>query len=184
MAKSRTFKPLYGGTSGTKAEQAYYAAFKEKYKGIAQAQQSWLDEVLRTKKLRLASGLIVYWPDTRLQGSGFITNTTQICNLPVQSLATADMMPIAITYQWHRMKMAEMQSFLVNTIHDSSIGEVHPKEVELYSDIGVQSFTSDTYFFMKEVYGIEWNVTMGAGVKIGTNWGEGEEIVHTKTPGE
>lgn len=183
-AKSRTFKPLYGGSSGTKAEQAYYAAFKEKYNGVAKAQQAWLDEVLRTKSLRLASGLKMYWPDTKMQGSGFITNTTQICNAPVQSLATADIMPIAITYQWYRMRQEELQSFLVNTIHDSSIGEVHPEETELYSRIGVKAFTEDTYFYMKRVYGIDWNVTMGAGVKIGKNWGQGKEILYTVKPGE
>ena len=31
-AKTHTFKPLYGGTSGTKAEQAYYKSFLKTYK--------------------------------------------------------------------------------------------------------------------------------------------------------
>ena len=37
QAKGHTFKPLYGGMSGTEDEKRYYAAFKEKYKGIRPA---------------------------------------------------------------------------------------------------------------------------------------------------
>lgn len=176
-AKVHTFKPLYGGSSGTKAEQAYYEAFKIKYSGVAAEQQSWLDEVLRTKKLRLASGLIMYWPTTTLQASGYITNREQICNAPVQSLATAEMMPVAITYMWHRMKAAGMQSFLVNTIHDSAIAEIHPEERELFTEVGVQAFTSDSYEYFKVMYDLDWDVPMGAGIKMGKHWGEGAEPI-------
>ena len=173
-AKPHTFKPLYGGSSGTKAEQAYYEAFKEKYSGVADAQRAWCDEVVRSKQLRLASGLILYWPTTTIQASGYITNSTQICNAPVQSLATAEMMPIAITYMWHRMKQAEMQSFLVNTIHDSAIAEIHPEERELFVEVGVQAFTTDSYDYFKTMYDLDWDVPMGAGIKMGAHWGEGK----------
>ena len=44
-AKADTFKPLYGGQSGTKAQQSYYAAFKSKYSGIADAQSAWINSV-------------------------------------------------------------------------------------------------------------------------------------------
>lgn len=176
-AKVHTFKPLYGGSSGTKAEQAYYEAFKIKYSGVAQTQQEWLDEVVRTKQLRLASGLIMYWPTTTLQSSGYITNREQICNAPVQSLATAEMMPVAITYMWHRMKLAQMESFLVNTIHDSAIAEIHPDERELFTEVGVQSFTSDSYEYFKVMYDLDWDVPMGAGIKMGEHWGEGAEPI-------
>lgn len=176
-AKVHTFKPLYGGSSGTKAEQAYYEAFKTKYSGVASEQQAWLDEVVRTKCLRLASGLILYWPTTVLQASGYITNREQICNAPVQSLATAEMMPIAITYMWHRMKMAEMESFLVNTIHDSAIAEIHPDERELFTEVGVQAFTTDSYEYFKVMYDLDWDVPMGAGIKMGKHWGEGAEPI-------
>lgn len=181
-AKAHTFKPLYGGTSGTEAEQAYYRAFKEKYSGVAAAQQSWLDTVVREKKLRLASGLLLYWPKCTIQKSGYITDQSQICNAPVQSLATAEMMPIAITYLWHRMKQEGMQSFLVNTIHDSAIGEVHPDEREKYAQVGAQAFGEDCCRYLDIVYGLKWNVPMGAGVKIGNHWGEGEEVVYTYEP--
>lgn len=182
-AKSHTFKPLYGGQSGTKAEQAYYAAFKIKYSGVAEEQQRWISEVVRSKSLRLASGLLLYWPQAVYSSSGYVAGQEQICNAPVQSLATAEMMPVAITYLWHYMKSADMQSFMVSTIHDSVISEIHPDERELYKEFAVKSFTTDCYSYLKVVYGLEWDVPMAVGIKLGEHWGEGEEEVYEREPG-
>src|SRR5210317_2265713 len=89
-AKAHTFKPLYGGKSGTDDEKRYYAAFEEKYSGISGTQKDWVHGVLRTKELTTEWGLKYYWPDTKMTQSGYITNTTSICNYPVQALATAE----------------------------------------------------------------------------------------------
>ena len=35
-AKAHTFKPLYGGVSGTEDQQRYYRAFKDKYRGVTE----------------------------------------------------------------------------------------------------------------------------------------------------
>src|SRR5207302_5590559 len=86
-AKPHTFKPLYGGMSGTAAEKRYYAAFRAKYKGVYEEQTRWTWEVLNKKQLRIASGLIFYWPDTEISRSGYISNTSSIFNYPVQSFA-------------------------------------------------------------------------------------------------
>lgn len=173
-AKEHTFKPLYGGTSGTKAEQAYYQAFKQRYPGIAGTQESWVDEVLRTKQLVTCTGLRFYWPDTRMTASGYITNTSSIYNYPVQSFATADIIPIAVVYMWHRMKY--MRSFMVNTIHDSTISEIHPDEIDQYKDVAFTAFTSDVYFYLDKVYNIQFNVPLGAEAKISPHWSDGKEI--------
>ena len=175
-AKSRTFKPLYGGESGTTAEKEYYAAFKEKYAGVAKAQELWISDVLAKKELVTCTGLKFYWPDTTRSKSGYVNNKRSICNYPVQSLATADIIPIAVTMLWHDMKDKEMESYLVNTIHDSAIAELNPRETELFSEIAVKAFTDYVYYYLKEVYNIEFFIPLGAGVKIGDHWSEGEEI--------
>lgn len=179
-AKAHTFKPLFGGTSGTDAEQEYYKAFQEKYKGIANAQKSWVQEVVRTKSLRLVSGLIAYWPDAKRQGSGWVTNTPQIYNLPVQSLATAEIIPIAVTKLWHDLKKHNMQSFLVNTVHDSAIAEIHPDEVLEFQDLSVRAFSDFVYKYLETVYNIQFNVPLGAGLKIGKHWGEADHELADK----
>lgn len=117
-----------------------------------------------------------YWPDTSMQGSGYVTNSTSICNYPVQGFATGEIIPIAVTYQWHRMKAANMESFLVNTIHDSSIGEINPKEIELYKEIGVLSYTTDVYRYLQEVYHIQFIAPLGVEIKLSPHWSDSSEI--------
>jgi len=173
-AKAHTFKPLYGGNSGTKAQRAYYAAFRERYGGIASTQQEWIHSVLANKKLTIPSGLTFRWPDTRLDGN-YITNTPSICNYPVQSYATADIIPIAVTKLWHEMKARELNSFLVNTVHDSAISELHPDEHEEFKDIAFDAFTNYVYYYLQEVYNDAFTVPLGAEIKIGGHWSEGEE---------
>lgn len=170
-AKSHTFKPLYGGSSGSKAEQRYYQAFKDKYPGITGAQEAWKQAVLSTKQLVTCTGLIFYWPDTHMTRSGYITNTTSICNYPVQMFATADIIPIAVTYMYYRMQDKKLQSFLVNTVHDSAISEVHPDEKDVMKELYEYTFTTDVYEYLRAVYNIEFNVPLKADVKFSTHWG-------------
>lgn len=176
-AKAHTFKPLFSGTSGTEAEKEYYEAFKKKYNGIAKTQEGWVNEVAKTKQLRIASGLIVYWPDAKRTPTGWVNNSTQIYNLPIQSLATAEIIPIAITKLWHDLKDNNMESFLCNTVHDSGIAEIKPSEVLQFQDISVRAFSEFVYKYLETVYNIQFNVPLGAGLKIGYHWGEGDEEV-------
>lgn len=171
-AKAHTFKPLFGGESGTKAEKEYYSAFKQKYNGVAQTQSAWRDEVLRNKELITITGLRFFWPDTEVTRTGYITNTSSIFNYPIQSFATADIIPIAVTYLWHHMR--GMKSYLVNTIHDSAIAEISPDEVELFRDVSVKALTYDTYEYLWNVYKIQMNVPLGAGLKIGKRWSDAD----------
>ena len=170
-AKAHTFKPLYGGESGTENEQEYYRAFKTKYKGITDMQTRWKDEVLKTKQLRTITGLIFYWPDTHITRSGYITNTTAICNYPVQMFATADIMPIAVRCLWQRLRSSKMKAFLVNTIHDSAIGEVPDDEIEQYKLYAEEAFNKDSIEFIEKLYGIEINLAFDSEHKISSHWG-------------
>jgi DNA polymerase I-like protein with 3'-5' exonuclease and polymerase domains len=174
-AKSRTFKPLYGGLSGTSAERTYFESFRHKYSGITAEQERWKTRVEKTKKLRIPSGLIFYWPDTKWEGSDkkpYLRNTTSICNFPVQSLATADIIPIAVVSLYNMLKEQEMRSFIVNTIHDSVIMEVHPDEVEGVERLAEVAFDYSVTSYLKEVYNIDWNVPLEIEAKFGSYWNE------------
>ena len=171
-AKAHTFKPLYGGTSGTPTQQQYYNAFKARYTGIADTQQGWTQCVLRDKFLRTEWGMKYYWPDTRLCKSGYITNSTSIYNYPVQAFATAEIIPCALVAAWHRMR--GMESFMVNTVHDSIIAELHPDEVGLWHDVAKQCLIHDSYKMIEALYGVRLTVPLGAGVTVGTHWGSKE----------
>lgn len=177
-AKEHTFKPLYGGSSGTEAEQAYYRWFKERYSGIADTQQRWINTVLMTKELETEWGLKYYWPDTKMDRSGYVTNTTAICNYPVQAMATAEVIPLALIFMWHRLKRMgrNVGIVLVNTIHDSIIAEVKPSWASKFHELSKQCLIDDAKYAMRSLYGIELVCPLGCGVKIGTHWGQGEEF--------
>jgi DNA polymerase I-like protein with 3'-5' exonuclease and polymerase domains len=172
-AKAHTFKPLYGGKSGTAEQKRYYSTFEEKYSGVSGTQRNWCYRVLRTKELETEWGLKYYWPTTKMTESGYITNTTSICNYPVQALATAEIIPAAMVCAWHRMR--DMESFLVNTVHDSIIAEVHPDEVDLWHTIAKQCLITDAYMMMENLYDLHLTVPLGAGVMLGTHWGSKDE---------
>jgi DNA polymerase I-like protein with 3'-5' exonuclease and polymerase domains len=169
-AKSRTFRPLYGGKSGTKAEAAYCKFFQEKYNQIYKTQEGWTWEVLKTGKLVTPYGMIFYWPGTRISSTGYIDNTTTIFNLPVQGFATAEVVPLALVAFWHRTKDLELE--ITNTVHDSIVAEVSPKDAELSSKIAVQCMTTDVYDLLMKLYKYEWTVPLAAEIKIGERWGE------------
>jgi DNA polymerase I-like protein with 3'-5' exonuclease and polymerase domains len=176
VAKTHTFKPLYGGSSGTEAEQAYYLAFREWYPGVAAAQQRWINDVLLSKKLETEWGLVFYWPDTRMTESGYITNTPSICNYPVQSFCTAEIIPLALVCMWHRLRrMENVLMRLVNTVHDSIVAEFPPEEADLFHALSVQCMKEDATEMVRKLYGIELFVPLGCGVKIGDRWGSGKE---------
>lgn len=167
-AKSRTFKPLYGGKFGTEEEMVYYAAFREKYPGITAWQQRNEAICLQYKAMTTCTGLKFYFPSCRMVGD-YNPDWPSICNYPVQSLATAEIIPIAVTYLWHVMK--EMQAFLSNTVHDSVVFEAPDEELEQMYELCNWAFLDAVYEYLELVYGLQFNVPLGLGFTVGTHWG-------------
>ena len=171
-AKAHTFKPLYGGASGTANEKTYYETFAKKYSGVSGTQRQWARDVLRDKSLTTEWGMKYHWPNVKLTRSGYITNTTSIYNYPVQAFATAEIIPCSLVCAWHRMK--DMKSFLVNTVHDSLIAEIHPDELDNWHEIARKCLIEDAYALVQRIYGISITVPLGAGVMIGSHWANSE----------
>lgn len=178
-SKEHTFKPLYGGSSGTEDEKRYYSAFKERYEGISSTQTEWINEVLETKRLITEWGMRYYWPYCKRMPDGYVTNSTSICNYPVQALATAEIIPIALCYFWHRLKRTSLLMMIVNTVHDSIICELPEEEEQAFHELCKQCLISDVYYMLDKLYGIKFTVPLGAGVKVGDYWSEGEEKKYT-----
>lgn len=177
-AKPYTFKPLYGGMSGSPKERKYYEAFRREYSGVYNTQQGWVYKVLADKALRIQSGLIFYWPDTKITRSGYVENTPSIFNYPVQSFATADIVPLCVIAVWHRLGRCprdEERIRLVNTVHDSVVAEVPKSMLQYYKGVLEQAFTKDIYLLVERLYGRTIKVPLGVGIKAALHWGEGEE---------
>jgi DNA polymerase I-like protein with 3'-5' exonuclease and polymerase domains len=179
LSKRFTFKPLFAGESGTKEEQAYYTSFKERYAGITSVQQRWMDEALVKKSVALPWGMEFFFPHTKMSGEGYQSYKTNICNYPVQSFATADIIPIAITYTWHEMKQHKLRGYIANTVHDSVEIEAPSEEKEKINEILKESFTKVCYTYIKEVYKMNFKTPLGVGIVWGSHWGVGKESEFT-----
>jgi len=174
-AKAHTFKPLYGGVSGTPAQQAYYTAFKEKYEKVAEWHKELEKEAVKTKEIKLPSGRTYSFPDARWTEWGAATNRTAICNYPVQGFATADLLPIALVKLDKVMRELKMQSVICNTVHDSIVLDVHPDEKDQCIKVLSEAMLSISDG-SKARYGLEYDMPIGIELKIGNNWLDLTEI--------
>lgn len=176
-AKPETFKPLYGGSKGTPAQERWYEAFKRRYPDLAKTQENWVYEVLERKYLTTAWGMRYYWPSIRISSTGYVNNGSAIYNYPIQALATAEIIPIAITYFWHAVRAEGLNEVIIpiNTVHDSLVCEIHPDHAEDFRRIATESFGPRVLRYLTTVYGIDFDVPLGTGIKIGEHWGEGVE---------
>ena len=177
-AKAKTFRPLYGGSSGTPKEKKYYKAFREAYPKIYETQTAWTLEVAKNKTLRIASGLIFYWPDTEVKQSGYVTNTTSIFNYPIQSFSW-DVIAMTLRDVWEQLDGIDAR--ILNTQHDSIILEVSEASVEHVETILVEAFTSRIYTIIYTLFSHEIKVPLAVGLKYGSHWGEGSETKHEAT---
>ena len=164
-----TFKPLYGGRKGTPAQERYYAEFRRWFPGIAATQEGWTEEVLMTGELRLPWGMTFYWPGTKISRSGYIDNTASIYNYPIQSLATAEIMPVAVVYLYHRLRSALPSARIVNMVHDSTVADIpsHSEAPGAWLACGIQAYGADVYDYLRIVYNMEWKTPFGLGTKVG-----------------
>lgn len=169
-AKPTTFRPLYGGSQGTPGQLRYFKWWREFHGELEEVQEGWTYEVLKTKRLVTPWGLRYYWPYTRMSADGYIDNKTNIYNYPVQALATAEIIPVACVYMWHRMNYMGLRAVMTNTVHDSGIGECPDNEREIIKQLGFWCFTMDVYEYLEAVYNLDFNVPLGAEVKIGSRW--------------
>ena len=168
-AKAHTFAPLYGATGfGRSAAQAtYYKHFTDKYKEINLWHSRLAKEAIGSKKITIPSGREFSFPDVVRRGNGSVTSFTQIKNYPVQSFATADIVPLIMLEIDARLD--NMQSCIVNTVHDSIVIDVHPNESSQVHEV-IESVNREMKHIIDRQYQIDFNVPLLLESKIGNNW--------------
>lgn len=174
-AKAHTFKPLYGGNTGTDKEIEYYRFFLRKHKGIAKWHDKLQNEAINTKKIVLPSGREYAFPYAKRTRWGS-TSATQIKNYPVQGFATADIVPVWLIELWKLWQEAEPKSLLCLTTHDNVVTDTHPDETELVKDLILESHRQIP-IAMKRRYGVDVNIPLMVEVKQGFNLLSLETIV-------
>lgn len=177
-AKPETFKPLYGGEKGTEAQERWYKEFQKRYAVLYKTQEGWLDNVLADGYLQTEWGMRWYWR-FRINPAGVAIDNysgkpikPSVFNYPVQSLATAEIIPAVVVLLYHRVKAAGLRVRFVNTVHDSIIAEVHKEDLEAYKELVFQAFGPDVYRFLKVVFGIKFTIPLGTEIGWGTHWSD------------
>ena len=175
-AKAHTFAPLYGATGygRTKAEAEYYKHFTEKYKGIKLWHTKLAKEAINDRLIKTPSGREFSFPDVIRRSNGSVSHFTQIKNYPVQSFATADIVPIVLL---HIDKLlTHLKSCVVNTVHDSIVIDVHPEEEKQVIFL-IKSVDNDLSNLIQSRWNIEFNVPLKLDLKIGNNWLDTKDVV-------
>ena len=177
-AKAHTFAPLYGasGFGRTPAEAAYYEQFTKKYSGIGKWHKELAREALATGKIKTPSGREFSFPDVTRRANGTVTFFTQIKNFPVQSFATADIVPISLIYIDKLLGINQMQSCIVNTVHDSLVIDVHPKEKDKVLRI-IHAANDRLLAIVNKKWKLDFNVPLLLEAKIGPNWLDTKDVV-------
>ena len=176
-AKAHTFAPLYGasGFGRTPAEAAYYEQFTKKYSGIGKWHKELAREALATGKIKTPSGREFSFPDVTRRANGTVTFFTQIKNFPVQSFATADIVPISLIYIDKLLGANQMQSCIVNTVHDSIVIDVHPNEKDKVLRI-IHAANDRLLAIVNKKWKLDFNVPLLLEAKIGPNWLDTKDV--------
>ena len=186
--KPQTFQPMYGGRGSTPEQQAYSEAFRERYSGMTEMQEGWVRAVTTSpeNEQRLPWGMRFFWPHAKLYRDGKCNVSTNIFNYPIQSFATAEIIPIALVHFFNRVKQEKLDDSirLINTVHDSVICELSPTvDTETFRRIAKRSFTTDVYEYLQRVYSYNFDfVPLGVGITVGDHWSEGEEVNYNVFP--
>jgi DNA polymerase-1 len=175
-AKAHTFAPLYGATGfgRSQAEASYYEQFSSKYKGVAKWHRTLANEALQTGRIRIPSGRSFAFPDVVRRSNGSVSHFTQIKNYPVQAFATADIVPLVLMTIDNML--LNMESCIVNTVHDSIVIDVHPDEVDQVLNL-VNSINSEMKKLINTRWKIDFNVPLKLDAKIGDNWLDTKDVV-------
>jgi DNA polymerase I-like protein with 3'-5' exonuclease and polymerase domains len=174
-AKASTFRPLYGGTQGSPAQMAYFEEFFKKYQGVF----SWHDrlqrEAITLKRVTTATGRQFDFPDCERQRNGMASYKTQIVNYPVQSVATAEIVPLGVIILFNKMEELGLQSKIINTVHDSVLVDTHPEEINIIKQIGPKCLL-DAQQEALERFGLDTYIPLDVEMSKGKNWMEQEDF--------
>ena len=175
-AKAHTFAPLYGapGFGRTNAEATYYKQFTKKYEGIALWHSRLAKEALETGMITTPSGRQFAFPDVERRSNGTVSHFTQIKNYPVQSFATADIVPLILLHIIEALD--KYQSCVVNTVHDSIVIDIHPLEIHNVLDI-IRNINNSLLGIVNKQFMLNFNVPLLLEAKMGDNWLDTKDVV-------
>jgi DNA polymerase I-like protein with 3'-5' exonuclease and polymerase domains len=168
-AKAHTFKPLFRGKSD------YADHFYRYFPGIKAWQETIIKEAIATKEVRSPSGMIYAFPTAQRLSPDKVQGETQICNYPVQGLATGDLTPLIIFHMYNEIDRRELESRIILTVHDDITADCYPGEEEELTEVFIESFKA-LPVMAEKYFGIKLNLPIDFEVSVGYNWMDKEQV--------
>ena len=106
---------------------------------------------------------------------GVASVKTQIVNYPVQSVATADIVPLGVILLHKELKKRGLKSLVINTVHDSVVVDVHPNEIEeikILAPTCLRLAQNEA----EERFGLDKFIPLDVEMSMGNNWMEQMEV--------
>ena len=175
-AKAHSFAPIYGATGGQYEGHIknYYTRFFEIYQGLGSYHKRLTDGVMKHGHIEIFSGRQFFWPNETRNRNGRTKHYTQQVNYPVQSAATADIVPLSCIRAHRKFKELNLQSKLILTVHDSIVVDCHPDEEEQVKEVltwAMEGVTEEA----TERWGYEFVLPLKIEISRGKNWLEQDE---------
>lgn len=181
IAKVFIFRLMYGGSAysyskdpdfmqvstSEKFWQLKIDEFYHKYKEFAQWHVRIVREATKNGYLRMPTGRQYDYELVRNFRGELEAPQTTIKNYPVQGLG-ADVMAVARVSCSRRWKRGNINGVLVNTVHDSIVGDIAESEVGVVSALFHGVF-ADLPTNFRRVFGVEFNLPLRCEVKYGPN---------------
>ena len=171
QAKAFTFAPLYGGLGMGEPNHIrnYFKEYFNIYRGLKEWHVELADAVMHEGIIRTPSGREFAFPDAvRLHG-GRISNQTAVVNYPVQSFATADIVPLSCIRALRKFKQEELRSKIILTVHDSIVVDCHPSEFDKVVEI-LKWAMSDIAEEMQKRFDYSPILPLDVEINYGPNW--------------
>ena len=119
------------------------------------------------------SGRQFAFPNVERRMNGTVSYFTQIKNYPVQSFATADVVPLVLIEI--DKALDRYNSCVVNTVHDSIVIDIHPQETEDVLNI-IRNMNRTLNNLINMTFKIDFNVPLLLEAKIGDNWLDTKDV--------
>ncbi len=178
VAKIVTFRLLYGGSAFgfwidskmpnyTKKEwEAIVNKFYSKYRGLKAWQEANISQVYINKGYLVNPTGRIFWFSQDSKGY----DIRQIKNYPVQSLATADIMKLCMCIIYKKFMARNYISKIIGQVHDSLIFDVVREEVLSIAKL-CEEVMDNLPMYVRQVFGIDFDVRLGGGIELGENYG-------------
>jgi DNA polymerase I-like protein with 3'-5' exonuclease and polymerase domains len=188
IAKIFIFRLMYGGSAYSYANDSDFIAvsksekfwqeridaFYNKYKGFYNWHTRILQDAMRDGHLIMPTGRRYNFSLYRDYKGELQVPQTIIKNYPVQGLG-ADIMAIARVSFYRRFKNSNIKGVLINTVHDSIVGDVGGREGASGFNSICHSVFNDLPTNFQRTFGVEFNIPLRCEVLVGDNMMEMKE---------